>query len=83
MQAFCYLKKGNRNLNEAKDLSFNNDGFDDGLICVNYIVMKKELFRTYYNMLVIYDFHNESMYQVNSGNSRSQFTIHSLDRRSR
>ena len=43
---------------------FNNDGFDDGLICVNYIVMEKGLFRTYYNILVIYDFHNESTYQL-------------------
>ncbi|MEP7107628.1 MAG: PQQ-binding-like beta-propeller repeat protein [Ferruginibacter sp.] len=43
---------------------FNNDGYDDGLVCINFIVMEKEIFRTYYNMLVIYDFHKESTFQL-------------------
>jgi hypothetical protein len=43
---------------------FNNDGFDDGLICVNFAVMEKEIFKTYYAMLTIYDFHKESTYQL-------------------
>lgn len=43
---------------------FNNDGYDDGLVCINFIVMQKEIFKTYYNMLVIYDFHKESTYQL-------------------
>jgi hypothetical protein len=43
---------------------FNNDGYDDGLVCINFIVMQKEIFRTYYNMLAIYDFHKESTYQL-------------------
>ena len=43
---------------------FNNDGFDDALVCVNYIVMDREIFRNYYNILVLYDFHNESSYQL-------------------
>jgi hypothetical protein len=43
---------------------FNNDGYDDGLVCINYIVMQKQIFRTYYNMLAVYDFHQESTYKL-------------------
>lgn len=43
---------------------FNNDGFDDGLICVNFVGVEKLVFETYYNMLVVYDFYRESTYQL-------------------
>lgn len=43
---------------------FNNDGFDDGLVCINFIVLQKEIFKTFYNMLAVYDFHKESTYQL-------------------
>jgi len=43
---------------------FNNDGYDDGLACINFIVMELQIFRTYYTMLVIYDFHKESTIQL-------------------
>lgn len=43
---------------------FNNDGFDDGLVSINYVVVEKEIFRRYHNMLAIYDFHKDSTYQL-------------------
>lgn len=41
---------------------FNNDGYDDGLMDINFTVVEKEIFRFYHNMLVVYDFHNQSTY---------------------
>jgi outer membrane protein assembly factor BamB len=43
---------------------FNNDGFDDGLMHINFVVVEREIFQTYYNMLVVYDFRNQSTYQL-------------------
>ncbi|CAN5627121.1 hypothetical protein BH23BAC1_BH23BAC1_30890 [soil metagenome] len=43
---------------------FNNDGFDDGLQCVNFVGVEKMIFETYYTMLVVYDFHRQSTYQL-------------------
>jgi outer membrane protein assembly factor BamB len=43
---------------------FNNDGFDDGLMHINFVVVEQQIFQTYYNMLVVYDFHNQSTYQL-------------------
>jgi outer membrane protein assembly factor BamB len=43
---------------------FNNDGFDDGLQCVNFVAVEKLIFETYYTMLVVYDFHRQSTYQL-------------------
>lgn len=43
---------------------FDNDGYDEGLACINFIVIEKEIFRTYNTMLVVYDFHKESSYQL-------------------
>lgn len=43
---------------------FNNDGYDDGLMHINFLVVEHQIFQTYYNMLVVYDFHNQSTYQL-------------------
>jgi outer membrane protein assembly factor BamB len=41
---------------------FNNDGYDDGLMDINFTVVEKQIFSFYHNMLVVYDFHNQSTY---------------------
>ncbi len=41
---------------------FNNDGYDDGLMDINFTVVEKLIFKFYHNMLVVYDFHNQSTY---------------------
>ena len=43
---------------------FNNDGFDDGLMSINFTVLKKKILKFYNNMLVVFDFHNNSTYQL-------------------
>jgi outer membrane protein assembly factor BamB len=43
---------------------FNSDGYDDGLMDINFSVVEKEIFSFYHNMLVVYDFHNQSTYQL-------------------
>jgi outer membrane protein assembly factor BamB len=43
---------------------FNNDGHDDGLVHINFIVVENVIFQTYYNMLVVYDFFRNSTYQL-------------------
>lgn len=43
---------------------FNGDGFDDGLMSINFAGVEHYMFKKYYNMLVIYDFHNRSTYQL-------------------
>lgn len=43
---------------------FNNDGFDDGLMSINFTIMKKKILKFYNNMLVVFDFHNNSTYQL-------------------
>ena len=43
---------------------FNGDGFDDALMSVNFIITEKIVIRKYHNMLVVYDFHNNSTYQL-------------------
>lgn len=43
---------------------FNGDGYDDGLMDINFTVVEKEIFSFYHNMLVVYDFHNQSTYQL-------------------
>ena len=41
---------------------FNNDGYDDGLMEINFTVVEKQIFSFYHTMLVVYDFHNQSTY---------------------
>jgi hypothetical protein len=43
---------------------FNNDGFDDGLMNINFKIVEKEIFHVYHNMLAVYDFHRQSTYQL-------------------
>ena len=43
---------------------FNGDGFDDALVCIKFIVSENEIFRAYHHILVIYDFHKESTFQL-------------------
>lgn len=43
---------------------FNNDGFDDGLMSINFTILKKKVLKFYNNMLVVFDFHNNSTYQL-------------------
>ncbi len=45
---------------------FNNDGYDDGLISVNFSVVEKLIFKVYHTMLAVYDFHKQSTYQLTS-----------------
>jgi outer membrane protein assembly factor BamB len=42
---------------------FNNDGYDDGLISINFTVVENLIFKVYHNILAIYDFHKQSTYQ--------------------
>ncbi len=41
---------------------FNGDGYEDGLMDINFTVVEMEIFNFYRNMLVVYDFHNQSTY---------------------
>jgi len=43
---------------------FNNDGYDDGLMDINFLIVEKEIFFYYHNMLVVHDFHNQNTYQL-------------------
>ncbi len=45
---------------------FNNDGFDDGLVNINFKVIEKQFFQVYHNMLAVYDFHRQSTYQLSA-----------------
>lgn len=45
---------------------FNNDGYDDGLVNVNFTVVEKEIFRFYHNILAVYDFHRQTTYQLSA-----------------
>jgi outer membrane protein assembly factor BamB len=43
---------------------FNNDGYDDGLVVINFVTVEKLIFESYNTMLVVYDFRNDSSYQL-------------------
>lgn len=45
---------------------FNNDGYDDGLVNINFKVTEKEFFHVFHNFLAVYDFHRQSTYQLSS-----------------
>lgn len=43
---------------------FNEDGYDDVLLSVNFTLSEDNLIEDHYTMLVVYDFHNNSTYQL-------------------
>jgi len=60
---------------------FNNDGYDDGLMDINFTVVEKEIFSFYHNMLVVYDFHNQSTYLLTTDVPGINLSSTYLDRR--
>ncbi|MDR8394122.1 PQQ-like beta-propeller repeat protein [Aliifodinibius sp. S!AR15-10] len=43
---------------------FNSDGFDDALLSVNFVIVEKRIFKIMHNMLVVFDFHKDNIYQL-------------------